>query len=101
MSIRGGNEKKGDDILRMVKLSLQQARLVSDKIFALAGKHSIENVNNVISTRVEIDADEKLICDMWEKKKALSKKNISHPQSAPQNIALTAFPRRDIGGRAH
>mmetsp|Transcript_36093 Transcript_36093/g.73582 ORF Transcript_36093/g.73582 Transcript_36093/m.73582 type:complete len:1022 (-) Transcript_36093:24-3089(-) len=98
--IRGGNEKKGNGILRMVKLALQQARLVSDKIFALAREHSIENMTNVISTREEIDAEEKSICDMWEKKKVSSKKNI-YPQSSLQNVAMTALPRRDIGGLAH
>jgi len=101
MSIRGGNEKKGNNMLRMVKLALQQARLVSDKIFALMREHSIENANNVISSREEIDAEEKSICDMWEKKKTLSKKNISQPQTSLQNVVTAAFPRRDIGGLAH
>lgn len=91
MPIRGGNEKKGNDTLRMVKLSLQQARLVSDKIFALAREHSIENMNKKgISTRRDIDTEEKNICDMWEQRKALAKKNISQPQASLQDIALTA-----------
>ncbi len=103
MSVRGtSNEKKGNDILRMVKLALQQARLVSDKILALASEHSIENMNYDISTREQIDADEKSICDMWEKKKVLSKKNITQPQNiALENVTTTAFPRRDIGEVAH
>lgn len=106
MSIRGSSiEKKGNGILRMVKLALQQARLVSDKILALARECSIEDMNDVISTREKIDAEEKSICDMWEKKKALSKKNITQPQGSQQNVALqnvatTDLPRRDIGGQA-
>lgn len=101
MLIIGGNEKKGGDILRMIKLALQQARLVSDKIFDLVREHSIEIVNNVILTREEIDVEEKSICDMWEKKKALPLKNASNLQSSLQNAATTAFPRSDIGGLVH
>jgi hypothetical protein len=101
MPSRVGNEKKGNNILRMLKLAFQQARLVSDKIFSLMREHSIENANTVISTRQEIDREEKQICDMWEKKKASSRKNISHPQSSLQNAVTTALPRRDVGGLVH
>ena len=37
---------------------------------------------------------------MWEKKKAQSQKNIPLSRSSIQNDAITAFPRRDVGGLA-
>ena len=102
--VRAGNEKKGNGLLSTVKRALQQARLISDKILALKSKHLIEEAANMISTREEIDAEEKSICEMWEvKKKATSQKNFLPPNISLRNVSTTStsFSRGDIGDISH
>ena len=93
------NMKMGEDLLRLARVAMQHASVVSEHLFLFANRHSLFDYAKEqlgIATPADISNEEREICQWWETIKKQATTRLSDIASTHQNASLSTFQRGDI-----
>jgi hypothetical protein len=93
------NMKTGEDLLRLTRVAMQRASVVSEQLFLFANRHSLFDYAKEqlgIATPADISNEEREICQWWETIKKQATTRLSDIASTHRNASLSTFQRGEI-----